>query len=159
MSDGVSIFDLDSGVDFGDVKERRFSQVPPGIYGATVASIEDGQDRSGKRRVAFTYVVSESPEDERWVGKKVVERKYYKDNTDAEGLGYIKARLVDLGLPKDYKGAVDTENFVGNEVVITLAKNGEYTNVTKVEVVGGEAAADGVPVAATTPSDDDDPFA
>jgi len=157
MSEGVSIFDMDSGVNFDDIEERRFAQVPPGIYRAVVSSIEDGSDQnSGKTRVAFKYTITEA-DDERWVGKAVTERKYYKGREDSEGLGYIKARLVDLGLPKNYAGKIDTESFLDTEVTLTLVQNGQYVNVSKVELVAGAgAAADGVSVDALV--GDDDPF-
>lgn len=159
MSEGVSIFDMDSGVNFDEIEERRFSQVPAGIYRAVVTSIQDGKDQnSGKTRVAFKYTVTDA-DDERWIGKPVTERKYYKGLEDVEGLGYIKARFVDLGLPKNYRGPIDVESFLDTEVTLTLVQNGQYVNVSKVEVVEGtqEAGADGVTDNAA--DDLDDPFA
>lgn len=159
MSEGI--FDLSGAVDFDEVEEVKFETIPSGIYGATVAAIEDRVSTTGKsagkHQLVIDYVITDA-NDEKWIGKTVKEFKTYtlpgEPDFDATGLGYIKARFIDLGMPKDFKGAPDKESFLGLDVVLTLRQNGDYTNVRKVELVpdGGTAEAD------SDSSDEENPF-
>lgn len=171
----AGIFDLDAGVDFDEVQEVKFENVPAGIYGATVAKIEDGIAQkgksAGKHQLIIDYTITDA-DDEKWIGKPVREFKTYtlpnEPGYDPRGLGYIKSRFMDLGMPKGFKGQPDPENFLGVDVILTLVEKDGYVNVRKVEVAGASEIAEEVAYAAGKPNptvsqpvtqESDNPFA
>ena len=52
-------------------------------------------------------------------------------------MSFLKMRLKSLGVPETRMNTLQPEDLVGTDVVITVKKNGESTNITKVEIYTG----------------------
>lgn len=139
------LLDLGSEFSWDDVEAPQFTTVPPGVYEAQVVDVSPWS-KDGKTAVVFDYLITDDPaHDGEYVGKTVREFKNYDtSNPDpkSNGLGWIKLRLVSLGMPPDYKGVPEKDVFVGLDVVLTLKQNKEHVNVSKVELLEGSDYGD-----------------
>lgn len=173
----MGLFDLADEIDMNEVEEATFDLIPAGTYAATVSGIGD-YEKDGKKALTFDYTITEDPEhDGKYVGRSIREFKSYTvpsdENYDPKGLGFIKSRFMSLGMPKDFQGLPDREDFLNLDVIIKIKHNPDkkdssivYANVQSVELDRGAASsgeADSVSVgaatSATVASDDDNPFA
>src|SRR5690606_738332 len=140
----MGLFDL--GADWSEVEAPAFQNVPAGIYEATLTAI-DIFEKDGKTSYTFDYLVTEDEgNDGKYVGRTVREFKRFTDDEghlDIQALGYVKARLINLGVPEDFNMAdLDVEDLLGTDVALTLKQNKEYTNVSRVEKIGGSVSSD-----------------
>ena len=88
------------------------------------------KDTSKGKALVFTYRIA----DGKFKGEDIQEWKSanaFDDNTKKK---WLKARVLSLGVPESRIGAVNPQDLVGLAVWITIKKNGEYTNVNKVEL-------------------------
>lgn len=130
----MSIF---GDLDIANAEDDPFS-IPPGTYEATVSDVEvkDNKDKTLKG-LWITYTVIGETEN----GKKVSEWKTIPAPADPKNpsaedkrsMSFLKMRLSSLGIPESRMNSVQPEDLIGTDVAITVKKNGEYTNVTKVE--------------------------
>ena len=137
-----------------DVEAASFD-TPVGVFECVVDSISDKvNDEKNTRGLVFTYKITSGT----YAGRKINEYKsYYIEGEVSEekfnnALSWIKGRFVDLGLPKDYRGAIDPESFKGIECVVTTQQRGEYVNVSKVALLT-EDTAPSIPEDPWAPSD------
>lgn len=134
----MSIF---GDLDIANAENDPFS-VAPGTYEATVSDVEvkDNKDKTLKG-LWITYTITGEDVE---TGKKVTEWKTIPNPADPKNpsaedkraMSFLKMRLSSLGIPESRMNTVGPEDLIGTDVVITVKKNGEYTNVTKVEPYG-----------------------
>lgn len=141
----MSIF---GDLDIANAQDDPFS-VAPGTYPATVSDVEvkDNKDKTLKG-LWITYTVQGEQE----TGKKVTEWKTIPSPVDPKNpsaqdqrdMSFLKMRLKSLGVPETRMNTLQPEDLVGTDVVITVKKNGGYTNITKVEIYTGSDLSDAV---------------
>jgi len=173
----MGLFDLDaSELNLADIDAiKGFEVVAPGTYAARLIEVKDFE-KDGRKALIFNYEITEDPEhDGKFVGKTVGEFKGYTlpsdPDFDPKGLGYIKGRLVDLGVPADYQGIPAREDLEGLDVIIKVTNNKDrndpdkvYANVQSamLDTAGNAAAVKSEPTVNSAPAavkDTSNPFA
>lgn len=119
--------------------------VPANTYEADVFKVEvkDSQDKA-KKGLAITYKISSGDHE----GKTVSEWKEIPQPADPKNptpdekkaTSYLKMRLGSLGVPESRMNTVDVNDLQGLPVTIKVTVNGDYTNVTRVELRGASDA-------------------
>lgn len=129
---------------FGDLDVQHAADDPfnieEGIYKGTISDVKVKQSSKGTTGLVLTYTVTD--EESPMVGRKIDEWKNVPQPADPENLtpeeerdrSFLKMRLKSLGIPESEMNNVGTDDLVGLDVVFTVKKKGEYTNVTKVEL-------------------------
>lgn len=118
--------------------------VPSNTYEADVFKVEL-KEKDDKKGLVFTYKISSGEHE----GKQVSEYKNIPTPVDPKNptpeektaASYLKMRLASLGVPESRMNTVEPNDLQGLPVVITVKVNGEYTNVTRVELRDETAAA------------------
>lgn len=165
----MGLFDL--GVDWAAVEAPSFEDIAAGIYEAELASVGE-YEKDGRKAITFDFLITEDEaHDGKFVGKTKKEFKYIHDkegNLDEKSVGYLKARLVDLGAnPEADLSDLDPDTLVGTTVALTLKQRGEYVNIASVKRIGepevsrpakAPAAKAAAPAKAGA-ADEDNPFA
>lgn len=135
----MGLFD---GLDVASAADNPF-EVEPGTYDAVVTGVETKPTKDESKiglNIEFTIEQPGGPMD----GRKVMEWKQIpSDVTTAEGAraaSFLKQRLANLGVPESRMNDVDSDDLIGTECVVSVKKNGEYTNVTKVALRQEQAA-------------------
>lgn len=118
--------------------------IPPGTYHATLTKVsqENPKDPAKRPGFVFEYTITnedEDPEVEAASGLNISEWKTIPvpgdDSPEAKrNRAFIKQRLLSLGVAPDDLDTVGADDLVGTDVVLTVKKNGEYTNVTQVKL-------------------------
>lgn len=132
----MSIF---GDLDIASASDDPFS-VAPGTYEAVVSDVEvkDNKDKTLKG-LWITYTITGETENGKNVSEwKTIPAPADPKNPSAEdkrSMSFLKMRLSSLGIPESRMNSVQPEDLIGTEVAITVKKNGEYTNVTKVEAL------------------------
>lgn len=124
------------------------NMIPDDSYKAFLTDVKKGptQKDPNKFGVTFKYRISEGA----YEGREVTEWKSANKTDDERTKGYLKQRLLNLGVPEDRLGTVDADDLIGKEVRITTKKRGEYTNVVRVALesldsgVAGDTSAFGM---------------
>lgn len=132
--------------DWSAVEAPADNSVPPGVYRAIVSNAEIKVGKTGIKGFIITYTVTE-PEAHK--GKTQGEFKRISppegwnpngDNTNElkeafeNQAKYLKARLVNLGIPETRIGVMVPSDIINKAVVITLVKNKQYINVNEVKL-------------------------
>lgn len=115
-------------------------KLPPNVYEATVTDVKVGDTQDGsKTGMTITYTVSTDDEHD---GKSVREWKQIPRPADPKNpavedkkaMSWLKARLLDLGIPESRINSVTPDDLIGKEVTITVAegKNPSFMNVNRV---------------------------
>lgn len=131
----MGLFD---GLDVASAADNPF-EVDPGTYNALVTEVEVRPTKDNTKiglNITYTIDDDESPMN----GRKVNEWKQIPQPADpanptadeARAASFLKQRLANLGIPEDRMNDVDADDLIGTECVVSVKKNGEYTNVTKV---------------------------
>jgi hypothetical protein len=116
-------------------------KVPPSVYNCIVEKVEVGPTKD-KSKVGMTIIYKITEGDE--AGKSVREWKQIPTPADPKNLSpddkramsFLKARMLDLGIPETKINSVKPEDLIAKEVTITVkdGKN-DFTNVTKVTLL------------------------
>lgn len=125
---------------FGDLDAKEISDDPfnpaDGTYHGVISKCETKVSKKGNLGLYITYKVTEGPEE----GKEVLEFKLIPEpkgqptKEELQQASWLKQRLLSLGVDEDDLNTVENEDLLNREVVFTVEKRGEYTNVTKVMV-------------------------
>lgn len=110
-----------------DTVESDPNAIPDNKYPAFVfaANIVKYKDTSKGQALVLTYKIADGPHK----GKTVDEWKSANSFDTVQQKGYLKQRLVQIGIPESKLNELDPDDLVGLPVTITTKKNGEYTNV------------------------------
>lgn len=116
-----------------DSVEADPNAIPDGKYAAYVydAKIVAYKDTSKGKALVLTYKIAPGSIHS---GKTVDEWKSCNKFDDARSKGYLKQRILSLGVPENRMADLDPNDLKGTAVYITTKKNGEYTNARMVEV-------------------------
>lgn len=175
----MGLFDI--GEDWSEVEAPAFEEIPAGVYEAELTSIDTWTAKdSEKKAFVFEYLITaDEAHDDKYVGRSKKEFKFYTDDSgviEKDGLGYVKARLINLGVPEDANiSSIDTDDLIGTPVAVTIVERkgtgsraGEtFFNVTRVQRLGGDDVsvnkAAGTKTGTEQPkkeeADEDNPFA
>lgn len=134
---------------FGDLDVEAAADDPfavdDGTYNGTITKCEAKPTKNGdKIGLTLEYTITdEGP----MAGRKVSEWKHIPrsgDENAANAASFLKQRLISIGVPADRINSFEPEDALGTDVVFTVKKNGEYTNVTRVALPdGGGSTSDG----------------
>lgn len=117
--------------------------VPANTYEMDLFKVEV-KDKDGKKGLILTYKISAGEHKDKTVSeyKAIPQPADPKNPTkeESDALSYLKMRLKSLGVPESRMNTVDINDLQGTACIVTVAINGEYTNVKKVELAGDTAA-------------------
>lgn len=139
----MGLFD---GLDVASAADNPF-EVEPGTYRCVVTGAEARPTQAGdKVGLNIEYTIQDD-EAGAMNGRKITEWKHIPQPADpanptakeAQSASFLKQRLVNLGIPESRMNDVEGDDLLGIECVVTVKKNGEYTNVTKVTVDSGSS--------------------
>lgn len=117
--------------------------VPANTYEADVYIVEVKSDKNENKGLSILYKITSGDH----VGKTVSEWKIIPQPDDPwnltpeerKAMSYIKMRLASLGVPEERMNTVDVNDLMGLPVTVKVTVNGDYTNVTRVELRDGAA--------------------
>jgi hypothetical protein len=128
-------------------------KVPANVYEATVTDVTVGPTKDGSKvGMTLIYTVTEDSADGEHVGKTVREWKAIPQPADPKKLSaddkramsFLKARLLDLGVPEDKVNVVEPADLIGKDVTIQVKEGkNDFMNVTKVTLKQNAPAAKG----------------
>lgn len=131
-------------LDIASAEDNPF-EIAPGTYQATISDVSVRPTKAGdKTGLIIEYTIT----DENETGKKVSEWKEIPakgSKNEATAASFLKLRLSSLGIPENRMNSLQTDDLMNLDVVVSVKKNGEYTNVVKVALDDG-------------PNVDDSPF-
>jgi hypothetical protein len=115
--------------------------VPANTYEADVYLVEVKTDKNENKGLSILYKISSGDHE----GKTVSEWKIIPQPADLNNLtpeenkarSYLKMRLASLGVPEERMNDVNVNDLMGLPVTVKVTVNGEYTNVTRVELRNG----------------------
>jgi hypothetical protein len=112
--------------------------IPDDVYKAFLTDVKKGptQKNPEKVGVTFKYKISEG----KYEGREVTEWKSAMKDDDEQTKGYLKARLLSLGVPEDRLGAVEADDLIGKEVRITVKNRNGYTNIQRCVLESSDAS-------------------
>lgn len=138
----MGLFD---GLDVASAADNPF-EVEPGTYHCVVTGAEARPTQNGDK-VGLNLEYTIQDEDSPMNGRKIMEWKHIPQPDDpsnptakeATAMSFLKQRLSNLGIPETRMNDVEPDDLIGIECVVTVKKNGEYTNVTKVTLDEGSS--------------------
>lgn len=132
----------DLGLGSSEVKALS-NYLPDGTYPAYVfeVALKPGKSNPNDRYLVITYKVAEESS---YQGMTVQEWKSANPYDDNKKKGYLKARLMDFGVPESRLNDVNPQDLVGIKVNIRVVNNGSFRNVQSVENPNASAAAAGI---------------
>lgn len=135
---------------FGDLDIAAAADDPfnidEGVYAGVVSGVTTKKSNDGtKKGLVLTYTVTD--EDSPMVGRKIDEWKNMPQPEDPHNMtpeeerdaSFLKMRLKSLGVAEEDMNTVGPEDLISTEVIFTVKKKGEYTNVVKVELPDGSS--------------------
>lgn len=136
---------------FGDLDIASAADDPfnidEGMYRGVVTAAQVKKSNDGtKKGFVLTYTVTD--EESPMVGRKIDEWKNLPQPEDPDTLtpdeerdrSFLKMRLRSLGVEEEEMNTVGPDDLIGKDVVFTVKKKGDYTNVVKVELDSGDTA-------------------
>lgn len=135
---------------FGDLDVASASDnpwaVPANTYEANVYTAEVKRDKNEALGLEIIYKISSGEHE----GKTVREWKVIPEPADPKNMtpdekkaaSYLKMRLISFGIPESRMNSMNINDVLGLEVIIKVSVNGEYTNVSRVDLAGDAPAAD-----------------
>lgn len=135
---------------FGDLDIAAAADDPfnidEGVYEGTISAVtkKESNDKT-KKGLVITYTVTD--EESPMIGRKIDEWKNLPQPADPHNMtpeeerdvSFLKMRLKSLGVAEEDMNTVEPEDLIGTDVVFTVKKKGEYTNVVKVELPSGSS--------------------
>ena len=120
----LDISQVEAAADFVDtVGEGVFECITQGL-------VLGKHDKSGAVYARLGYEIATGEH----AGKKVEEMFWDLGNAERWSRNFLKKRMLTLGLPEDFQGMPDPDNFKNIPVVITRKKKGDYFNVVDVKL-------------------------
>lgn len=117
-------------------------KVPANVYEATVTDVEVGPTKDGSKvGMTLIYTITADSADGEHVGKTVREWKAIPQPADPKNpsvddkkaMSYLKARLMDLGIPSDRVNQVEPGDLIGKDVTIKVKEGkNDFMNVNRV---------------------------
>lgn len=106
--------------------------LPNGGYNAFVfdAKVVSLKDAAKGKRLVITYKIA----DGKFKGETVDEWKSCNPFDDYKTKGWLKKRILSLGVPEDRIDSLSPTDLVGTEVFIKVKKNGDFINVNDVQL-------------------------
>lgn len=103
--------------------------IPDDTYKAFLVDVKQGPTQKDPQKIGttFKFKISEGKYD----GREVTEWKSSMKDDDEQTKGYLKARLLSLGIPEDRLSTVEKDDLVGKEVRITVKNRNGYTNIQR----------------------------
>lgn len=138
-----------TGVDNGILSDLGLGDVPDGlavgtykgnVYGCKVQTLKDV---SKGKSLVFTYKVND-PESS-YNGETIDEWKSINKFDTNVKKRFLKERLVSLGIPETRFDQFRPDDVIGLDVFFTVKKNGQYTNITDVTLIEGDASSVSAP--------------
>lgn len=129
---------------FGDLDIASASDnpwlVPANTYEATVYTAEVKRDKNEILGMEIIYKISNGEHE----GKTVREWKIIPEPQDPKNMtpdekkatSYLKMRLRSFGIPESRMNSMNINDILGLEVIVKVTVNGEYTNVSRVDLAG-----------------------
>lgn len=136
----MGLFD---GLDVASAADNPF-EVDPGTYHCVVTGVEAKPTQNGDK-VGLNLEYTINDDDSPMNGRKITEWKHIPQPADpsnptskeAMAASFLKQRLGNLGVPESRMNDVEPDDLIGIECIVSVKKNGEYTNVTKVTLDEG----------------------
>jgi hypothetical protein len=122
-------------------------KVPPNVYDAVLSDIKVGPTNdNSKTGMTLIFTIESGPQK----GKTVREWKHLPtpadpkapSDEDKRAMSFLKARMMDLGIPESRVNSVGRDDLIAKEVKITVKEGkGGFMNVSKVVLRQDNAAA------------------
>lgn len=128
----MGIFD---GLDVASAEDNPFDVVD-GTYKCFVQNVKVGPTAKGDKK-GMTIVYQIDDPDSPMNSRQITEwQEIPGENTQNKErtLSFLKARLKSLGVPESRMNDIETDDLMNVECVVSVAKRGEYTNVTRVSL-------------------------
>lgn len=132
-------------LDVASAEDDPFA-IPDNTYDCFLTDVKVGptKDKS-KTGMTLVFTISEGEH----ANKKIQEWKRIPtpadpknlDDEDKRSLSFLKARLLDLGVPAERVNTVSPDDLIGKRVYVSVKNNNGYTNVKKV-VLADDSASD-----------------
>jgi hypothetical protein len=97
-------------IDFSKV--QGLEPVAPGSYTATIVKAEAGQSKAGNEKIDLQWKVEGGKED----GRIIFDTLTFTE----KAMFRVKATLISLGFPKNFRGNVKPDELVGKTAKITV---------------------------------------
>ena len=129
---------------FGDLDLENAPDDPNAIPDSTYRAFLTDISKKGTQKdphkigVTFKYRISEG----NYEGREVTEWKSANPGDDERTKGYLKQRLINLGVPTDRLSQVDPDDLIGKDVYVTVKNRGEYANVVRVTTANGDGVSE-----------------
>ena len=126
---------------FGDMDMDSVPDNPydtePGTYEANVYDVEVKPTKAGDKTGMYIYYKIDGGDfdgNTLQEFKEIPQPKDPKNPTadEKKTASWLKMRLVSLGVPSNRLNSLDPKDLIGTPVTVTIARNGEYTNIQKV---------------------------
>lgn len=119
-------------------------EIPVGMHLCYVTGAEMKVSKNGSKGLALTYKIDGGDHNGTLISewKNVPDKAALSTEEGKKSLGWLKQRLTSLGVPEDRMNSLEPEDLIGIHCYVTVKKNGEYTNVTKVQVAPDGATAE-----------------
>lgn len=139
--------DVDEGALFADLDLEDAADDPfavaEGTWYATVTDFYRKQPKDDTKRpgylLEYTFDPAEDEDDEQaevegddiseWF---TIPEPGDKSKEARRQRSFLRRRMLSLGVPEAALSSVTRDEIIGNQVVLTVTKNGDYTNVSKV---------------------------
>lgn len=136
MTDSTDL-DVDGGIfaDLGlDEVDADPNHLPDSTYRGVVydAKIVHYKDAAKGKALVLTYKVTDPESIHK--GKTIDEWKSANKFDDAQKKGWLKNRLISLGVPESRIAQVSVKDLIATDIFFTVKKKGEYINVTFVRL-------------------------
>jgi hypothetical protein len=97
-------------VDFSDIAD--LGPVDPGTYVASIVKATPGMSQSGNPKIDVSWKIEEGD----YEGRQVFDTLSFHPNA----LSITKAKLLNMGFPEDFSGAIDPEDLLGITATLTV---------------------------------------
>lgn len=136
---------------FGDLDVQSAADnpfdIPDGTYVCIINDVKVGptKPKDGVTKIGMTlnYRIDEGEKED----SNISEWKHVPAPEDLESsnsdikkaaersMSFLKSRMIDLGIPADRINDLEPEDLLGIRCSVTVAKNGQYTNVKRVALI------------------------
>lgn len=143
---GLGDFDLNSIPDTG------YERIPDGVYEATVTDVyvrEGTTNKPDAKWINVEYTLADGHQELEWF--QLPENPAEPTEKEAQKLGFLKRRMIDLGVAENRVNTVKPDELIDLDVVITLRTKGGYQNISRVDLVEKAPEEEAAPAPAVAP--------
>ena len=101
---------MSPAINFATVK--GLEPLPVGVYNATIVKAEAGKSKAGNDKIDIQWKVEGGPQD----GRLIFDTMTFTE----KALFRVKATLLGLGFPENFRGDVKPETLVGKSAKLTV---------------------------------------